>query len=320
IFGSDRIKGMMEKLGMEENEPIEHPWITKAIANAQKRVEGHNFEIRKNLLEYDDVMNQQRTTVYRLRRDILEGVSTRDKLLDHIDQLAATLSSELVPEKASPGEIDQKSLEERVFKQFDLHLNLQELPREKWTTDGIGELIYKRAFDFYEGKEKQYGEEAMRSVEKMVFLATLDNLWKDHLLSMDHLREGIGLRGYGQKDPLLEYKREGFGMFQTMLHQFWEDVIERVFRIQISEDVGRTTGSPLRRRAQQMTLGRGTVTEMGRGAVAAPGQGDPVPTAMQKASGAPVVQETIVREGPKTGRNDPCPCGSGKKFKKCCGK
>ncbi|MBI1910138.1 MAG: preprotein translocase subunit SecA [Deltaproteobacteria bacterium] len=320
IFGSDRIKGMMEKLGMEENEPIEHPWITKAIANAQKRVEAHNFEIRKNLIEYDDVMNQQRTIVYRLRREILEGTKVRDKILDMFDRLAVQISSGFVPAKAKREEIEMRGLEDAVFKQFDFRLNLAELPIAEFTTDAVGEALFHKASAAYEEKEKRVTPEIMRQAEKVILLSTLDTLWKDHLLNMDHLREGIGLRGYGQKDPLLEYKREGYEMFQGMIQAFTTDVVEKIFRVQITEE--KKLEMP-QRRPMPMMMGRGPMP----GDAMAPvmGQGAPLKSQDSPLPGGEgvrgrVITEPSPREGPKIGRNDPCPCGSGKKYKKCCGR
>jgi preprotein translocase subunit SecA len=215
IFGSDRIGGWMERLGMEEDEPIFHPWISKAIENAQKKVEGHNFDIRKNLLEFDDVMNQQRTTVYKLRREILAGTDTKGKVTDIVDRIAESLSMEFEPDKGE--DWDWKGLNDRLFKHFGFRLDeLKDLPHEVGP-DQVGEKIFNRTVDFYEEKEKKVGPELLRNIERVLLLQTLDALWKDHLLNMDHLREGIGLRGYAQKDPIVEYKREGFAMFEAML-------------------------------------------------------------------------------------------------------
>ncbi|MDO8461537.1 MAG: preprotein translocase subunit SecA [Deltaproteobacteria bacterium] len=315
IFGSDRIKGMMEKLGMEENEPIEHPWITKAIENAQKRVEGHNFEIRKNLIEYDDVMNQQRTVVYKLRREILEGVTIRDKVLDMVDRLAVAISSEFIPDKARREDLDLKALEEKVFKQFDIRLGLSELPIAEFSTDAVGQVVFNKAVATFEEKEKRYTPEIMRQAEKLILLSTLDALWKDHLLSMDHLREGIGLRGYGQKDPLLEYKREGFLMFQAMLDEFTGDVVEKVFRVQIADE--KKLEMP-RSQPRQVVMGRGPMP------VDTSISSHPLPRG--EGTKGRAIPEQMPRQGPKVGRNDPCPCGAEqpdgrpKKYKHCHGR
>jgi preprotein translocase subunit SecA len=305
IFGSERISGMMDRLGIEENEPITHPWISRAIENAQKRVEGHNFDLRKHLLEYDDVLNQQRQTVYKLRREFLSGEKTRDKILDMIDGVVTDLVDEFVPEKG--GEADLSPLEEKALKIFDVRLDLK--MHSDPTRTAVGEALYRQLQKIFEEKEERYTAEIMGQAEKMILLSTLDALWKDHLLSMDHLREGIGLRGYGQKDPLLEYKREGFILFQEMIRQFHEDVLEKVFHIQIEDE--RQVAQVQARKApmaapKRINLSRG---EMIASPIGAKPQNTPQPQAYQEP----------VTSGPKIGRNDPCFCGSGKKFKKCHG-
>ncbi len=315
IFGSERISGMMDRLGIEENEPITHPWINRAIENAQKRVEGHNFEIRKHLLEYDDVLNQQRKTVYGLRREILGGATTRDKILDMIDQSVTETVEEFLPEKPSSGEIDLAPVEERILKLFDLRVDWSQLGLENPTQETAGRLLYERLQALYEEKEKRYTAPVMREAERVLLLTTLDTLWKDHLLSMDHLREGIGLRGYGQKDPLLEYKREGFVIFQEMIRQFREDVLERIFRIQIADErqVAQMKMPRVAARPQgAMQMGRGAMPGLSPRAVGTGLGVENLPPDSSPASG-------FARVGRKIGRNDPCPCGSGKKYKKCCG-
>ncbi|MCE9624057.1 MAG: preprotein translocase subunit SecA [Deltaproteobacteria bacterium] len=324
IFGSDRISRMMDRLKMDENEPIFHPWITKAIANAQKKVEEHNFNIRKNLIEFDDVMNQQRKTVYSLRKEILKGEGLRDKALDMVDLTADTISQEFAPGRGE--DFDKAGLSERVFQIFDIHADPKELEAQDATADGIGEWTYNQALDFYEAKEKRIGPELMRHVEKVLMLQTIDNLWKDHLLSMDHLREGIGLRGYAQKDPIVEYKREGFSMFEQMMQTFTADVLQKLFRVEVEQS--NTVPIQQFQRAQPMTMSRSfaTASEPKEGVRPAtapaaralpgaplPGMGRPSPQAAPPPTGA------VQRNEPKVGRNDLCPCGSGKKFKKCHG-
>jgi len=306
IFGSDRIAGMMERMGMQEDEPIFHPWISKAIENAQKKVEAHNFDIRKNVIQYDDVMNQQRATVYKLRREILAGTDTKEKVLDILDQIAQEISFEFEPDKNESW--DLKGMNEKVFKLFGFRLEgIHAL--ETMTSDQMGELIYNKAVDYYEEKEKKVSAEILRQVERIILLQTLDALWKDHLLNMDHLREGIGLRGYAQKDPIVEYKREGYDLFEGLIAQMNEDVIEKIFRVQVEHrDAQELEG---RQRPQPMYLGRGNLppsTPAATGAEAAPQPSPVLPQASQQ------------RQYPKVGRNDPCPCGSGEKYKKCHGK
>lgn len=308
IFGSDRISGMMERMGMEEDEPIFHPWISKAIENAQKKVEAHNFEIRKNVIQYDDVMNQQRATVYKLRREILAGVDTKEKTLDMLDQIAQEISFEFEPDKNENW--DLKAMNEKVFKLFGYRLeNIPNL--ESVTTDQMGEIIYNRAVDFYEEKEKKVGSEILRHIERIILLQTLDGLWKDHLLNMDHLREGIGLRGYAQKDPIVEYKREGFDLFEGMIAQVNEDVVEKIFRVQVELRDPQELEARQRPLQQPMQLLRGNL----------PPPAARVPTSDEGSAGRPAqIPQTVERQYPKVGRNDPCPCGSGEKYKKCHGK
>lgn len=298
IFGSDRIANIMGKLGMGEDETIEHPWISKAIENAQKKVEAHNFDIRKTVLEYDDVMNQQRTTVYGRRKQILSAGDTKDQLTDMLDGVVDALSQEFDP-KNSGGEFNQTGLEERCMNTFGFKPAFD--PDRNWNAESLGQLIYDEAISFYDKKEAHHGPELMRQVERFFMLQTLDTLWKDHLLTMDHLREGIGLRGYGQKDPRMEYKKEGFALFEAMMMSFYDDSVQKLFKVQIQKN----DEVPLKRVDRQ-------------------------PMQMQKAEVAPAVgagerakalpkPETIKRDVPKVGRNDPCPCGSGKKYKKCHG-
>jgi len=312
IFGSDRIASVMDRLGMKDDETIEHPWISKSIEGAQKKVEAHNFEIRKNVLEYDDVMNQQRQTVYAKRRQILKGEELKNTVLDMLDTLCDGISQEFDPGKS--GEFNRQGLEEKVLGQFGMQLSFA---GEDQNADSIGLKLYNSVVDRYEEREKEYGSEMMRQVEKYFMLQTLDSLWKDHLLAMDHLREGIGLRGYGQKDPRLEYKREGFEMFEGMIYQFYQDCIERLFKVQITqkEDV------QIKERKQNIKMERGAEMPL-----AAPQASPSETTSIQaRRAEAPKKTETIKRDMPKLGRNDPCYCGAikedgtPKKYKNCHG-
>lgn len=327
IFGSERISSMMDRLGIEENEPITHPWITKAIENAQKRVEGHNFDQRKHLLDYDDVMNQQRKTVYGLRREILGGTATKDKILDMIDEVVTDLVDEFVPEK-SKETLDLSPIEERVRKIFDVALDWKAMGVSAIAPEPVGKALFDMLHKAYEEREAKYSAPILQEVGRVVLLSTLDQLWKDHLLSMDHLREGIGLRGYGQKDPLLEYKREGFLIFQEMIREFREDVLEKVFHVQITEEkqVAQMKAAP--RPVARVNLNRGPAGAAPQATSAVP-KSIP-PSSPMRASGAgplggmpqprlqPVAQQPAVA-AEEAGRNEPCPCGSGKKYKKCHG-
>ncbi|HBO83808.1 MAG: preprotein translocase subunit SecA [Deltaproteobacteria bacterium GWC2_42_11] len=304
IFGSDRISSIMDRLGMDEGVPIEHNLVTKAIANAQKKVEAHNFDIRKHLLEYDDVMNQQRTVVYDYRRQILKQEGLRELVTECIDEMAEGIVLSHIDEKTHPEEWDIKAIKDAVFKQFTSHMELDF--ENIHTREALADTISGKAKEFYKHKEEVLGNEILSYLEKIIMLQTIDTLWKDHLLAMDHLKEGIGLRGYAQKNPLQEYKKEGFDLFTDMICRLKEEIVERLFRVQVAreEDVA---GLETRKR-QQFVLGRGEMPTAARihdvGQTSRLSEEKPKP----------------VHVGPKVGRNDPCPCGSGKKYKKCCGK
>jgi len=293
IFGGERIGGIMEKLGMEKGEPIEHNLISKAIENAQSKVEGHNFDIRKQLLEYDDVMNQQREVIYKQRREALAGKDSKASIEDMIMEKAEEIADLFADEKALPEDWDIKGLDEAVFKQFNFRLDglKKEIP-EGLTGDGLAQLIYESALKVYKEKEAVIGAEDFRNLERIIMLQTVDNLWKDHLLSMDHLKEGIGLRGYAQQNPLIVYKKEGFEMFQEMIARVKEEVVGILFRIQIAEPERMDI---LRQPQEQDLVFSG-----------ADGAGE-------------TKKKPVKRTEKKVGRNAPCPCGSGKKYKKCCG-
>jgi len=286
IFGSERISSIMDRLGMEEDEQIEHKWITKAIENSQKKVEGHHFEVRKNVLEYDDVMNQQRTTVYSRRRKILAGDHLDEELTDMLDQLVGYLVDAFGPDKK--GHYEAEIFDEHVFKQFGFHL---EVPKEKSDPEACGQFMYDEVLKVIDRKKQEYGP-IFGQAMKFFMLQTIDDVWKDHLLTMDHLREGINLRGYAQKDPKKEYKREGFMLFEDMMFRFAEQSVEKILKVQIKteEEV------ELKKKDEpKMQLSHGPVAN--------------------KQAPQPAKSNT-----PKVGRNDPCYCGSGKKFKKCHGK
>ena len=293
IFGAERVQRIMERLGMEEGEPIEHRWINAAIENAQKKVEGHNFDIRKHLLEYNDVMNKQREVIYGRRRQGLAAEILKEEVLEIAEQLAEDLTAAHVNREIHPSEWDWKALDDVLFKQFNFRLQLGEDERAELGPEEVQELVVQRVRALYDEREQTFGPPVMRHLEKVVMLQTIDTLWKDHLLGMDHLKEGIGLRGYGQKNPLNEYQREGFEMFQEMMGRLDADVVEKMYTVRLAreEDVERMEQ---KRRAAPMVMSHG-----GAEAAAKP--------------------ETIRRDQPKVGRNDPCVCGSGKKYKKCCG-
>ena len=292
IFGGERITGIMEKLGMEEGEPIEHNMISRAIENAQAKVEGHNFEIRKQLLEYDDVMNQQREVIYRQRREALTGKDLKSSVMEMIRDKTEEIADSHAAETVHAEEWDQKEIQEAVYKQFNFRLDtFDEETLDGLNRDGLAEMIYEAAGQRYETRESAVGADDFRQLERVVMLQTVDSLWKDHLLSMDHLKEGIGLRGYAQQNPLVVYKKEGYELFQDMIERVKEETLGILYRIQIAEPEKIDEYS--QPREQPMVFSGG---------------GEPERKKPQK------------RLAKKIGRNAPCPCGSGKKFKKCCGK
>ncbi len=295
IFGSDRISPIMEKLGMEEGEPIEHPMINRAVENAQKKVEGHNFDIRKHLLEYDDVMNRQRTVIYDMRREILGSADLREMVLDFAGEVSEDLAGRFSDEKTVPEEWDFGALSTAVYAQFGFRPEIPEGERVKLSPSELADRIRRGAEAFYAKKEADYGSDAIRYLERMFLLSTVDTLWKDHLLSMDHLKEGIGLRGYAQKDPLKEYQREGFDLFSDLILRIKEESLKRLFHVKVQREEGEADMKerPVAPRPARVTFSRGDIKSAGK--------------------------TTQKREGAKIGRNDPCPCGSGKKYKKCCG-
>ena len=290
---------------MQEGEPIEHPWVTRAIETAQKRVEAHNFEIRKHLLEYDDVMNTQRKIIYSERRKLLEGEDIREVVEGMIEEVLDGLLELYTSEDTYPEKWDMGGLAEAVKRQFDLPVSWTKEEIEALTRALLKDDLFQKIQGAYRAKEAQVGTDMMRYLERMILLQVVDAAWKDHLLAMDHLKEGIGLRGYGQKDPLIEYKREGFDMFEAMEARIAKDAIEYLMKVQVAvepERVARATdlsGLPLtppgdgRRREREIT-----------------------PTRSLRPAAAPAV---TAAPRAKVGRNEPCPCGSGKKYKKCCG-
>src|SRR5881409_1049133 len=303
IFGSQRIQRIMERLGMEEGEPIEHKLVTRAIATAQKRVENHNFEIRKHLLEYDDVMNKQREIVYGMRRQILDGANQTDTIAEWIEDLVPVTLDSFAGPAVHPEEWDLAGLNEALFQQFDVRIPASAY-QEVTSRDGLNELVLDAVKSRYVDRERELGEELMRALERHEMLIVIDTQWKDHLLSIDHLKEGIGLRGYGQRDPLTEYKKEAFDLFQDMAERVKAAVVERLFKVQVVRE------APM----AMPTLTARADTQESRGEM--PSVGGEAPRAAPLA--APPRPAPRTATGDKVGRNDPCPCGSGKKYKKCC--
>ena len=239
IFGAERIQGLMTRLGMEEGVPIEHRLITRAVANAQSKVEGHNFDIRKHLLEYDDVMNQQREIIYGRRREILASGNLKRDVLEMAENVAADIVERYANRETHADEWDWTALNDSLFKNFNLRSQISDADKDGLTVERLEQMVIDQIHAAYEDKERVFTPPVLRHLEKLVLLQTVDTLWKDHLLSMDHLKEGIGLRGYGQRDPLQEYKKEGFEAFEAMMQMLEADVVEKVFTVQIArqEDV-----------------------------------------------------------------------------------
>ncbi|RJP47804.1 MAG: preprotein translocase subunit SecA [Desulfobacteraceae bacterium] len=290
IFGGERISSIMSRLGMEEGEPIEHRMISKAIENAQTKVEAHNFDIRKQLIDFDDVMNQQREVVYRQRRQALSGESLKPGIEEWIMEKTEYIVDAYGDDKLPVREWDLKGLADAVFHQFNFRIAIDGFDDSLDSPEKIIQHIQETALARYNEKEAGIGADHFRNIERILMLQIVDNLWKDHLLSMDHLREGIGLRGYAQQDPIRAYKKEAFEMFQELVFRIREETLRILFRIQLAEPEAVATLE--RPRQQQLSFSHG----------------------------GPPPRKQPVRVADKVGRNDPCPCGSGKKYKKCCGK
>ncbi|TDI12240.1 MAG: preprotein translocase subunit SecA [Acidobacteria bacterium] len=306
IFGSENISGLMHKLGMEEGVPIESRLITRQIERAQKQVEGRNFEVRKHLLEYDDVMNKQRVEIYRFRREMLEGEDQKEYILGLADDIVIEFLDSYAHLETDPEEWDLENLKINLRRVYgiDIPQDVDQLSRPQ-----LEEELLNRIKTKYQEKESQVGTEMMRWYESMVMLQIMDQQWKDHLLALDHLKEGIGLRGYGQRDPLVEYKKESFSMFEELWDRATEEMVRMLFLLRpITEEDERDL---LRTRRQQQPLSYSQPED----------NPEPVwqPSQPQGQQSAAAVQ-TVVRNTRKVGRNEPCPCGSGKKYKKCCGR
>jgi preprotein translocase subunit SecA len=296
IFGSERISNIMNRFGMEEDQPIEHGLVTKAIENAQKKVEAHNFEIRKHLLEYDDVMNKQREVVYSQRREVLAGEDLKESVMETVEEQVEGIVDLYADEKVHPEDWDLKGLQDTVYQQFSFRWTPSFAENDGLNRDRLKELIFEKVRDVYQKKEEEFGAPTLRYLEKMIMLQAIDHHWKDHLLAVDQLKEGIGLRGYGQKDPRIEYQKEAYQMFLEMLDRIKKDTVEKLFAVQIAKEEAPREMKVERK--QTFIISRG---EEGAGGRTEDGKG-----------------VTVRREGKKVGRNDPCPCGSGRKYKKCC--
>ena len=299
IFGADRLKGLMGKIGMEDGVPIEHRWISRAIENAQKKVEAHNFDIRKHLLEYDDVMNKQREVVYHRRRELLSPQPLKEDVLEMCEAAIEEIVAAHCDVEKDPESWDWAEIENAFFKQFRFRPNLKEIgaPTRMSAIPTISSNSrWSPIKALYDQREAEFSPEVMRQIEKIVSLQTLDSLWKDHLLAMDHLKEGIGLRGYAQQNPLVEYQKEGFSMFESLMDVMQKDIVEKVFSVQVQkpQDVQQVQQQQAAK-PQRVMMSHGNEVQQSQPAQAK-------------------------RDADRVGRNDPCPCGSGKKYKRCHGK
>jgi len=313
LFASDRIVTLMEKLGMEEGQVIEHPWVTRAIEVAQKRVETQNFEFRKQLLEYDNVMNKQREAIYGLRRSILESRNVKDRIMEAIEEyLPSLVDQHLLAGQEDPS-WDLDGLQVSLHAKFHYDLSPVRGQMADMKPEEIKDLIVGGVKEFYEQKELEIGVENMRSLEKVVLLNTLDAKWKDHLYAMDQLKGGVGLRSYSQRDPLIEYKREGYEMFQMMYASISEEVAEIIFKVQPLPGTARMRGVF---DSLPQNFVHDEVSSFSGETAPQPGPPEPPP---ERPQSQPSPAQPYQKSGPKVGRNDPCPCGSGKKYKKCCG-
>jgi preprotein translocase subunit SecA len=355
IFAKEWISTLLQRLGMEEGVPIESKMISNRIQKAQEQVEAQNFESRKHLLEYDDVMNKQREAVYGLRNQLLKGLDQKELIVeDYVSNLLSAMLDEFAPEKQHPDQWNTDGIKERLISQFGLNLDAEEIDISGMNRHELGETLFEQLKEHYAAKEAIIGEPAMRYHERMIMLSVMDGLWKDHLLSMDHLKEGIGLRGYAQQDPLVAYKRESFDMFEAMMNRFQEDTVRFLFLMQIIGPDGQPVqvsirprpviDAPVQASRPALQEQNGAVAVAERPVQTAPASRPvPIPTrqpsttidqieaefqrkkkkeldqarmAGTNGNGSEVAQR---RTGEKVGRNDQCPCGSGKKYKKCHG-
>jgi len=299
IFGSERISKIMDRLGIEEDQPIEHRLVSRAIENAQRKVEAHNFEIRKHLLEYDNVMNKQREVIYSQRREVLGSEDLKETVMEMIEEEGEDLVDFYTDEKQYSEEWDLKGLQDAFFQQFSLKWSPPSVTDNGIRRDQLKEMVIEKAKEVYQKKEEEFGAPTLRYLERVIMLQSIDFHWKDHLLAIDQLKEGIGLRGYGQRDPLIEYQKEAYQMFLDMLDRIKKDTVEKLFAVQIAKEEQAVKEVKMERK-QTFVMSRGEAAQGGGG---------------KTESGKGV---TIRREGKKIGRNDPCPCGSGKKYKRCC--
>ena len=314
LFGSERISTLMEKMGVQEGEVIEHGMVTSAISRAQKRVEAHNFDIRKHLLEYDNVMNKQREEVYRQRNAALMSEDISERVLEDIDDAVTDRVQRLTGEKVHRDEWNLRGLADELA--YLLMMPIEPRAFDAQTMEGVAEQAREIAVGAYRRREGEFGAEVTRELERHLYLYTLDEHWRDHLHELDHVKGGIGLRAYGQRDPLTEYKKEAFTLFETMMDEVREEFVQRFFRVQLQPQAVQQVLESAPRAPRQLVAQHAEAEAFG-GAIQAPA-GEPAteaPAPQQRSASA--AQPAPVRNVPRAGRNDPCPCGSGRKYKKC---
>lgn len=292
IFGGERISYIMDKLGMEEGEPIEHRLISRAIENAQRKVEGHNFEIRKHLLEYDDVMNQQREVIYQIRRDILKGENLEAFVEEVVGNMADDVASRVVEKKKAAKDWDHEAFSQAMKKYFDMNLIIPASLMDELDESKLSDFVAEKAMEKYRSKQDEIGREEFLNFQHVIMLQIVDTLWREHLLSMDHLKEGIGLRGYAQQNPLIVYKKEAFEMFQALIDRIDEEIVHILFRVQFRTP--QNVEQIQKKEEENLTYSHGSDDD--------------------------AKKKPVKRDDDKIGRNDLCPCGSGQKFKRCCGR
>jgi preprotein translocase subunit SecA len=305
----------MDRMGMRDDEVIEHPWVNSSIENAQRRVEGHNFDVRKHLLEYDDVMNDQRGAVYKLRRRVLgaDSAAVREMVLDWMEDCIINLVARCCPERSQLDEWDLTGLQSLSQELFASPVALTELADV--TREALENHIYAAAEAGLQAREAQFGAEPLFHIGRIIALQTIDLLWKDHLREMDQLREGISLRGYAQKDPKQEYKKEGYNLFAAMMGAIGADVLQKLFRVVITAETEEQYQARLERQRAAQAEAQARAAAQAQRLQAGPSQrlpAGPSGPSVQAAGAQPAN-----RRAAKVGRNDPCPCGSGKKYKKC---
>ena len=317
LFGSGRIATIMEKLGMKEGEELEHPLLNRSIETAQRHVEEHNFSIRKRTLEYDDVMNKQREVLYGFRNDIIRGENPREAIFNIIEEVVEARVVEYCPEDKQADEWELDALLRWSNQAFPIGLRPEHVSDK--TRDEVLQVILDKVTRAYEAKAANENVESLKAIERLIVLNALDRLWQEHLYNMDQLRNGIGLRAYGQKDPLVEYKTEAFAMFEEMMDNVKNEIANNVFRSASSLAAFENFLRALPTQLSGPDLSTGSAYKQPSPTAQ---QGAPAPNGGQDVVGEAIDKATmpIKREVPKVGRNEPCPCGSGKKYKNCCGK